>query len=905
MLAHIGIPRYFALFSACLVIMWSCLWLTTTQIQAQIPEDAQEIYVETSYKRYLRTVLVCQFHHDSVYVPLRDVFVKLNLDIQLDIGSATAQGFFIRTDSAFTFTFKRNNVTYANRLYTLKKEDYLIGAIDVWILPSVLERVFGLKVDVDINNLAANISCSLPLPAEEQYERKMRRKQAELARQRETDAEGKAFARKGAFFDRTRHVLNGGFLTYSLSSSFSKSASAHSYSLNAQAELFGGDLSAAALGTIVPNATSTFTPSFRWDYALKQNAWLTHIRLGTLPGIGTRQGTLLGVQLSNEPLRPMSDLGKFSYQGLALPNWEVEAFLNSQFLGVVFADSVGRYSFDVPLQYGSGLLQIKMYSPKGEIREETHRIQVPTAFAPPGELRYILTGGVVLNDTCFGMSLRTGYGIASWLSAQANIELDPFSNRWTATGALALRLGTGYIALLEAAPGTLYRATLNGEIGTALTATLSHTMYADNSLAVSGGKSAQTLLSASVAADIAGLPLNLRLQASRDAYPLNVNSYSGLFGFAANILGMRVSLDARGFAGSLQTGETQANGSLVAAVSYAIQGINGMMNFMDGTTISAGTTYQFASHQLTDIRGEISRTLWSGSRLRYIFFRDMTSGYTSSALQLSIDASFMRAGASATLDPEQPSYSANIQGSIVYDRNYGKVFFTNTPPSGGAASIRLYLDKNGNGVFDGKDEVLKNVSVAFKQSVITTRDDDGIIRVKDLTPYAEYEVSIDEASLDNPLLVPTSPGYIFIADPSAYKPVDIPLFMAGAVSGSVTRDDEKKTPVPGLTVTFRKRDGTVEKTATTFGDGAFYLMGLPPGSYTATLDTAQLGLLKVTASPEKRFFTVRVTSDGDSIENVDFTLSALPSQIPLNKPKKEKTATPKTNTNKPTQKPNK
>jgi hypothetical protein len=905
-----------------LVLSALLIFMLRQNLSAQIPADAQEIYVETTYKRYVRTVLVCQYYGDSVYVPLRDVFMKLSVDIHLDMETKSATGFFIRNDSTYHFDFQRRTLQYAGKTFPLPQSAFLVGTLDVWVLPSVLARVLGLMIDIDVNNLAANISSSAALPAEEQYERKMRRKQAELARQRESEAEGKAFARRGAFFDRSRHVLNGGFFSYSLSSSFSRLASAHSYSMSAQAELFGGELQASALGTIVPLSTSmgeqqstttattannivhssgatlasSFNAAFRWDYALKQNAWLTHIRVGTLPGFGSRQGLLLGVQLSNEPLRPASDLGSFTYSGLALPKWEIEAYLNSQFVGVTFADSLGRYSFSIPLQYGSGLLQLKLYGTRGEIREETHRVQVPASFAPVGEFRYVLTGGMVLNDTNGGLSLKTSYGLASWLSAQASVELDPFSQRWTMAGALSARLGTSSVAAIEAAPGAFYRATFSTEIGTAVAATLSHTQYADYSLAVSGGKAAQTLLSTTVSGDIAGMPINLRLQAARDGYPLNVTSYSGLVGFAANLGGMRLALDARGFAGTLQRGETQANGSLVANLSYSVQGTSGFWNIFEGTMISAGATYQLSSNQITDIRGEISRSLWQGARLRYLVFRDMSSGYTGSALQLSIDASFLRTTLSATLDPQQPTLSASVQGSIAYDRNYGKVFFTNTPPTGGAASVRLFLDKNGNGVFDGKDEVLKNASVAFKQSVIATRDDDGIIRVKDLTPYAEYEVSVDENSLDNPLLLPASPGYVFIADPAAYKPIDIPLVMAGAASGIVRLDDEKRTPVPGLNITFRKRDGGYEKTTTTFGDGTFYQMGLPPGAYTVALDSNQLTMLKVNPSPEKRFFTVRITADGDMIDNLDFTLIPRAAESPAPAKTAKPRPSPKTKT---------
>ncbi|MEA3287866.1 MAG: hypothetical protein U9Q77_10910, partial [Candidatus Marinimicrobia bacterium] len=63
-----------------------------------------------------------------------------------------------------------------------------------------------------------------------------------------------------------------------------------------------------------------------------------------------------------------------------------------------------------------------------------------------------------------------------------------------------------------------------------------------------------------------------------------------------------------------------------------------------------------------------------------------------------------------------------------------------------------------------------------------------------------------------------------------------------------------------------------ETTLRTFADGSYYSMEIPPGSYECWVDDSQLEFLGMQSSPEKRYFTVKASAEGDFVEKLDFLL---------------------------------
>ena len=77
----------------------------------------------------------------------------------------------------------------------------------------------------------------------------------------------------------------------------------------------------------------------------------------------------------------------------------------------------------------------------------------------------------------------------------------------------------------------------------------------------------------------------------------------------------------------------------------------------------------------------------------------------------------------------------------------------------------------------------------------------------------------------------------------------------------------------GLRLKMVGLENGLQKTLSTFSDGSFYSMEVPPGEYEISIDPAQLAFLHVKANPEKLYFVVHAEAEGDFIDNLNFLLS--------------------------------
>jgi len=149
---------------------------------------------------------------------------------------------------------------------------------------------------------------------------------------------------------------------------------------------------------------------------------------------------------------------------------------------------------------------------------------------------------------------------------------------------------------------------------------------------------------------------------------------------------------------------------------------------------------------------------------------------------------------------------------------------------------------------------------------------DSILRLNQLQSYYLYNLSVNRGVIADPTLVPLNPEFSFIADPNQYKRIDIPFYRGGIVEGSVLIDrDGRIYGQGGLRILIRSLDGVFTQTIRTFADGGFYAMDIPPGSYTLSIDTLQLGFLKA-VQPDSLSFSIRALSEGDFVEGLRIIL---------------------------------
>ena len=79
---------------------------------------------------------------------------------------------------------------------------------------------------------------------------------------------------------------------------------------------------------------------------------------------------------------------------------------------------------------------------------------------------------------------------------------------------------------------------------------------------------------------------------------------------------------------------------------------------------------------------------------------------------------------------------------------------------------------------------------------------------------------------------------------------------------------------------FYKNDSTLAGRIVTESDGFFSYLGLPPGSYTARVDSNQMRKVNMTVSPNALPITISSNIDGDVIDGLEFVLTSI-STLPI------------------------
>ncbi len=199
-------------------------------------------------------------------------------------------------------------------------------------------------------------------------------------------------------------------------------------------------------------------------------------------------------------------------------------------------------------------------------------------------------------------------------------------------------------------------------------------------------------------------------------------------------------------------------------------------------------------------------------------------------------------------------------GQDFVDGDFG---FTGT----GAIGDQVWLDADGDGVFDASESPLPDIGILVTwfgpDGVVGGGDDvvypattgpDGKYLVTGLPP-GEYSVDIDTTTAPpgTALSFGTDPAAVSLAPGEQFLDADFAFRGAGSIGDLVWRDtdgdgvqgaDEPGIPGVGLTLTSAGPDGIagtaddITRTVTTDSTGRYLFDGLPPGSYTVTVNPA-------------------------------------------------------------------
>ncbi len=191
---------------------------------------------------------------------------------------------------------------------------------------------------------------------------------------------------------------------------------------------------------------------------------------------------------------------------------------------------------------------------------------------------------------------------------------------------------------------------------------------------------------------------------------------------------------------------------------------------------------------------------------------------------------------------------SSMNSPLVWDF---EIMLCNWTTSAGRSGITgdVFLDEDGDGVRDPDEIGVEGVRVNVGARVVRT-DSLGRFDLWDLVPFERTVIEIDTLSISNPTWIPAiGPAYIH-PTPNSYQPVSLALLQGGEVIGSV-EFGETGRGLAGASVLLQHEETGEVTRVLTFSDGTFYVLGLRPGIYEATLPFSLLERMNVSSHPAR------------------------------------------------------
>jgi hypothetical protein len=231
------------------------------------------------------------------------------------------------------------------------------------------------------------------------------------------------------------------------------------------------------------------------------------------------------------------------------------------------------------------------------------------------------------------------------------------------------------------------------------------------------------------------------------------------------------------------------------------------------------------------------------------------------------------AGVETRLVPDgDPLANINLSASIGRDPHLGAWMASARSRAGfGALSVRVFLDRNRDGVFDAGDQPLEGVAFTVNSVERAERTGrDGVAYLAELSPHAPADVAIAAHTLEDSQWDPAIAGARVMPRPGKAAALDVAVIATTEVEGTVTRlrgGSRKSEGAPAMTIQLVDAAGKVVQQTKTSYDGYYVMSKVRPGRYTVRL---------AGGGQELPMRELIVRNDEPLIDGVDFRLVPAP-----------------------------
>lgn len=804
----------------------------------------------------------------EVFLPLGELARLLTLAIRVTPGEGRASGYILSEDRAFSLDVPGRELHVGGRVEALDRARFKLHSDEIYVASKLLARLLPVDLDVDMPNLLLKVRPREQLPLQARLARRERGGQA--------GAPG-AYADPGYPRLATPYRMAGvPFIDQTLGLSTSKQDGRRQteawYTGYLTADLLGMEASLYAsrnrhdpyagvrltLGRNDPDAGLLGPLHAR-------TALFGSVPLPGVPNISFSSPTGNGVVLSNRPLNQPTSFDRHTLQGPLPPGWDVELFYNDALVGFQQSRPDGKYSFeDLPLAYGPNEFRLVFHGPLGQLRVERQNFLLEQSAVPRGALFYdlgahrdLLGGERALAQFEWGMSERFNL-LGGWqrlpsfdgrARSYANVGLRGYWNSLIGTvdavkardgGTLAqvgLKTRLGAVAL-SASHARLERFQSEFFTGSIDPVRVRDEVRAEGVIATGGGF----------------YPVALQLRHDRLASSTRNVEVQGRASAYRNGVAL-----TKGLRWASLGGAELADGLFQASRRVAGIGLTGQLQYTISPSAALGSAALSADYKLND-------------------------GYM---LNLGLVRSFQDRDlrASAGLNKSLGSYGLGINAfySKRHDYGLGMQFFmamgleprsarvmTDAQPMAamGAASIRVFLDKDLNGIMDGSDEAIGGAGFIVNGANYAARTDaSGIAYLPRLPTHQNTDIGLDPNTLDDPQWQPRTPGVRIVPRPGKVSQIEFAVNLTGEVDGTTyLYADGKRRAIGDLQLELVDASRKVVASMTSAADGYFVIAGIFPGEYFLRVSPEQLKRLGLT---DTGMHIITIARDGTVLNGRD------------------------------------
>ena len=844
-----------------------------------VPDGEELLFrIRLENQIYLDTPILSRVEKGTILVSLRDFFGALKFPIVYDLQNKTASGWYIRENKRFDLNADARTVTTEQGNFTFS-DKVLLENEDVMVPVQELSQWFGFALKPDVKALDFRLVSDIKLPIQEQIERKDRNFQ-----------DYRIAVPELPLADDKQKMIATPFVDVYTTSEYRKAGSGGKADFSSNASVqSSGDF-----------AKGSLTSQSQWDDQDKLNSLrLTYKKeslepelLGPLKARRFELGDInrldiplvddfaqgSGVRITNaDPqrsyLRPTTQI-----QGSTFPGWDVELYRGNEFLGFRTVDDSGTYLFeDVDLNTTENRFRVVFYGPQGEIREEE-------IFIPVDPLR--------LSDT------SSAYDVSVTRQNEQTYRrvdsLDPDDGTININALIEKPIGE-----VTAVSAGLATRQDNGEQKATVIGGLS-TTFLDSFVNVNVATDTNSEMAAELILRRRVDDHEIRNETQWNTEKYGVNEQDELSGF-------NFFLSDSSNQNEIFSNETTLYGPLGIdfglkpqynlTLNYSldtedIQKANGSLGFstyLRPVTFNQQMVYGISSGEQEDTLNSVTSIAgpWGKNRIRLtadyqiepenkldrllgLFQRKINPDLDAIAsIQHSLDRKFTEGTAQLTWNAGfaqiSPGVTYNSDKDIAATINttFGllrdplsksiKTFDQAVSTTGGVSAF-VFLDKDGDNIFDEDDEVIEGAVINAPQNggkAIT--DKDGYAFINGIGALRTTDVFLEENSLPDPYWIPGVKGNSILPREGHVVPFEFPVHIAGEMDGTIYKRsiDGQTRPARSLRLGLYDSNGRNVQSVIAESDGFYVFTKIPPGSYYMNVDDGSLGDSLARPLPQK------------------------------------------------------